>query len=457
MIFSTTSNSSAVLTERMRIDNVGYVGIATTTPNTSLDVNGAYSARLTVATASAANVIPNNVSLYRLTAVAGVQANALSVAGPQNGQFLTIINEDGDVATFAGFTIPAASGVSGIGSFVYSSTAAAWSAISLYPPTVGGTAWSITGNSGTVDGTNFIGTTDNIPFSIKVNNQKAGRIDHLLANAFFGYQTGNANSTGFFNAAYGNQTLLNNTTGSYNTALGVNALYFSTSATNNTATGYQAMYANTTGSNNTALGFQSLYNSTGNTNTAVGYLSLNTNTTGSDNTALGSAADVSASGLTNATAIGANATVGSSNALVLGNSASVLIGRSTNVNNAKLSIKDGHIQVSQTTAPTIAVSANAGVAATATLAAGSNDIIGKITFTTGTSGMAFGAQYTITFNRPYATPPIVNFSPADQLGASAIFNRQPYFTSTTTTCTMIFSSAAGASTTYNWNYIIIEP
>ena len=94
-------------------------------------MNGAYSARLTVAAASAANVIPNNVSLYRLTVVAGVQANALSVAGPQNGQFLTIINEDGDAATFAGFTIPAASGVSGIGSFVYSSTAAAWSAISL--------------------------------------------------------------------------------------------------------------------------------------------------------------------------------------------------------------------------------------------------------------------------------------------------------------------------------------
>ena len=39
--------------------------------------------------------------------------------------------------------------------------------------------WSLTGNSGTVDGTNFIGTTDNIPFNIRVNNQKAGSIDHI--------------------------------------------------------------------------------------------------------------------------------------------------------------------------------------------------------------------------------------------------------------------------------------
>src|SRR5205085_1495613 len=46
------------------------------------------------------------------------------------------------------------------------------------------TGWLTTGNAGTVDGTNFIGSTDNIPFAIKVNNQKSGRLDHLLSNAF---------------------------------------------------------------------------------------------------------------------------------------------------------------------------------------------------------------------------------------------------------------------------------
>ena len=42
--------------------------------------------------------------------------------------------------------------------------------------------WDIKGNGGTVDGTNFLGTTDNVVMNFRVNNQKAGRIDHLLNN-----------------------------------------------------------------------------------------------------------------------------------------------------------------------------------------------------------------------------------------------------------------------------------
>ena len=37
--------------------------------------------------------------------------------------------------------------------------------------------WSITGNSGTMPGTNFVGTTDNIALEIKVNNTRAMRIE----------------------------------------------------------------------------------------------------------------------------------------------------------------------------------------------------------------------------------------------------------------------------------------
>ena len=74
------------------------------------------------------------------------------------------------------------------------------------PITAGSSAgWSLTGNAGTVDGTNFIGTTDNIPFNIKVNNQKAGRIDHINWNSYFGYQSGNANTSGIHNTAIGYQ------------------------------------------------------------------------------------------------------------------------------------------------------------------------------------------------------------------------------------------------------------
>jgi len=48
--------------------------------------------------------------------------------------------------------------------------------------------WSLTGNAGTVDGTNFIGTTDNIPFNIRVNNEKSGRIEATSDASTFLFQ-----------------------------------------------------------------------------------------------------------------------------------------------------------------------------------------------------------------------------------------------------------------------------
>ena len=61
-----------------------------------------------------------------------------------------------------------------------------WLKISTGAGSGSGTAWLLTGNAGTVDGTNFIGTTDNVPFNVRVNNQKAGRIDHILNNTSLG-------------------------------------------------------------------------------------------------------------------------------------------------------------------------------------------------------------------------------------------------------------------------------
>ena len=64
-------------------------------------------------------------------------------------------------------------------------------------------------------------------------------------------------------------------------------------------------------------------------NTAVGTLAGYSNATGTSNTFVGFKANASSGGFTNATAIGANAVVGESNALVLGNGANVGIGTST--------------------------------------------------------------------------------------------------------------------------------
>jgi hypothetical protein len=47
-------------------------------------------------------------------------------------------------------------------------------------PSSGG--WSLTGNSGTVDGVDFLGTTDLVPLNFRVNGGPAGRIDATLSN-----------------------------------------------------------------------------------------------------------------------------------------------------------------------------------------------------------------------------------------------------------------------------------
>ena len=174
------------------------------------------------------------------------------------------------------------------------------------------------------------------------------------SNVFLGF-AGGATTLGYYNTASGTQALHSNTTGNYNTAYGYQALFSNTQPCCNTAIGTQALYSNTQGTNSTAIGIEALYynttgysntatggvalssNTTGNYNTADGQSALINNTTGGNNTAIGQSAlinnmrgsfntalgylagpDYNSPNLTNATAIGANATVSESNALVLG-------------------------------------------------------------------------------------------------------------------------------------------
>jgi Chaperone of endosialidase/Collagen triple helix repeat (20 copies) len=124
-------------------------------------------------------------------------------------------------------------------------------------------------------------------------------------NTATGYAALGSDTNGFGNTAYGQYALNANTTGHVNNAAGVFTLSSNTTGNQNTAFGGGALLNNTTGFNNTALGVNSGWQiSTGSNNTFLGY---NTSTTGYR-------------GLpqTNATAIGANAEVDASNALVLG-------------------------------------------------------------------------------------------------------------------------------------------
>jgi hypothetical protein len=109
-----------------------------------------------------------------------------------------------------------------------------------------------------------------------------------------------------------------------------------TTGSGNTASGYQALETNTSGGFNTALGTTSLAgNTTGTYNSAVGYFSgqaLGGAVLGNNNTFIGAgAAGATVHNLTNATAIGSNAEVAESNALVLGAVTGVNSGTSVNV------------------------------------------------------------------------------------------------------------------------------
>ncbi len=198
----------------------------------------------------------------------------------------------------------------------------------------GGSGWGLTGNAGTVDGTNFIGTTDNVPLNLRVFNQRAGRIEAATAtaNTFYGFQSGNVN-TGVFNAAIGYEAMINNTTGRDNAAVGYRAMQSNTTGFENAALGRLALAANTVGIANTAIGSRALSNSTGDNNTAVGTEALFNNTSAGDNTAVGVLSLAANTASTNS-ALGAFSlqtnTIGADNA---GLGANVLIGNTTGSRN----------------------------------------------------------------------------------------------------------------------------
>jgi hypothetical protein len=136
----------------------------------------------------------------------------------------------------------------------------------------------------------------------------------------------------------------------------------------------------------------------------------------------------------------------------------ILIGTSASVTNAKLSINDGHIQISQSTAPTISVSTNAGTGATALLTSKSNDVVGNIVFTSGNGAISSGSQCTVTFFKPYTSPPIVILTPTNRYTAWAMSNKEIFPLTSTTGFTITFGVLPNASPVgHEWNYMVIEP
>jgi len=135
----------------------------------------------------------------------------------------------------------------------------------------------------------------------------------------------------------------------------------------------------------------------------------------------------------------------------------VLTVQGTDIAFSSLALTDAHFKSMQTTPPTIATPTNCGTTPSAAVAAGSTDTAGSFTITTGTGGTSSTCDAVLTFHKAYGAAPksIIVVGKADAASAA----RQIYVsTANATTFTVSFGVSAGGanSTTYSYNYWVVE-
>jgi hypothetical protein len=219
-------------------------------------------------------------------------------------------------------------------------------------------AWKITGNSNITDGTHFLGTTNNVPLTFKINNVIAGKLS--TPNTTYGYRAGYSmtTTTGGGNTLIGKDAgyKLNNSAASENTFVGISAGNLMTTGKENVAIGASALYCYNTsgyggpgGNGNVAIGKWAMFNPvSGNYNVAVGYDAYSLPHTGSYNVFIGYSADGEISyNPNNSIGIGAYSKVRADNAVAIGYKAyaiqpnTIVLGGISGVNGATVTSKVG--------------------------------------------------------------------------------------------------------------------
>jgi len=178
-----------------------------------------------------------------------------------------------------------------------------------YANTTGG------GNTFVGDGAGYLNTTasDNTAFGYAAGHYNVTGID----NAFFGSEAG-VNTTSSCNSFFGRSAGYNNTTGSGNAFFGTRAGDANATGYANDFFGFSTGVKNTTGAGNSFFGdMAGPENTTGDFNSFFGKEAGWSNTAEDLNTFIGALSN-GASGITNATALGFRASVTQSNSLVLG-------------------------------------------------------------------------------------------------------------------------------------------
>lgn len=163
-------------------------------------------------------------------------------------------------------------------------------------------------------------------------------------------------TTGVSNTGIGSSAMASMVGGARNTAVGGNAMGGSADSSNNVAVGYHALSALHTGGDslNTAIGYHashSLYEGSG--ITTLGGYAGEPMTYGFNSTYLGYNSGPLSDGLTNATAVGYNAHVAISNALVLGGTGdyAAKVGIGTTSPTQSLDVNGSTIRVRQDRTP----------------------------------------------------------------------------------------------------------
>jgi hypothetical protein len=147
--------------------------------------------------------------------------------------------------------------------------------------------WSLNGNAGT-NGTNFIGTIDDVPFQIRQNNHNAGKIDHSKRNVSLGYAAGDSTSNSFNNVFIGDSSGYHDH-GAHNTFVGFTAGKNSYATSSNSFFGSKSGYSNTEGFDNSFFGAESGADiKTGSSNSFFGYRAGTNYNVGSRNSFFGS-------------------------------------------------------------------------------------------------------------------------------------------------------------------------
>jgi hypothetical protein len=177
-----------------------------------------------------------------------------------------------------------------------------------------------------------------------------GNINQILKSSgstTLGTNSLSIGSTGIDNTIIGNNCGNNITSGQENTFVGQQSGINNTSGNQNTFIGQQSGYTNITGSDNVYIGEHSGYSATGNNNTFVGQDSGSSINSGSYNTCIGQGSNINTGSgpISNSTAIGYNATITSSNQIVLGTTAEAVYIPSTLTGNPYALQVDGDVNI----------------------------------------------------------------------------------------------------------------